>query len=321
MIVLGPNSQVLYSIRKRAVRALALLSFAAVFSLISFAQTGDSQSTAAHPNPKELIRKAVQNEINADQGTATEHFMFRGVKTTPKGSTTRLYAETKDGSAGLVVAYDGKPLSPDQQNSEEARVERFIKNPDELRKKRAQERDDTERTTRIIRAMPDAFLYEEAGEEPGSTGIGRAGDPLVKLMFRPNPNYRPPSHVEEVLTGMEGYILVDAVHYRIASIDGTLYKQVGFGWGILGHLDKGGHFIVHQEDVNGVWEISSMTVKFTGKILLVKSLNIDSTEAFSDFKRIPDNLTFAQGFDLLKKEEAARTEKQSPEALAESNKR
>ncbi len=38
---------------------------------------------------------------------------------------------------------------------------------------------------------------------------------------------------------MQGYVLVDAVHYRIASIDGTLFKTVGFGWGILGHLDRG----------------------------------------------------------------------------------
>jgi hypothetical protein len=292
-----------------------------IFGALGIAQT--PPTTPGSPprrDVEELVRRAVENELKADQGVA-EHFMFRGVKSTPKGSTTKLYAETKEGSAGLVIAYDGKPLTPDQQKGERARLERFINNPEELRKKRAQEREDEERTSRIMRALPYAFLYEDAGEEAGSTGIGRTGDPLVRLNFRPNPEYHPPSRVEEVLTGMDGHILVDAVHHRIASIDGTLFRQVGFGWGIFGHLDKGGHFIVHQQDVDGVWEISSMTVNFTGKILLFKNLNIESTEVYSDFKRISKDLTFAQAVELLKKEEAALAENLSSQSLAESQKR
>ncbi len=235
--------------------------------------------------------------------------MFRGVKTTPKGSTTRIYVETKDATAGLVIANDGKPLTPEQRQAEQARLERFVKNPDELRKKRAQEHEDAERTIRIMRALPDAFLYTYTGQENGSPGIGKVGDPLVKLKFRPNPDYHPPSHVEEVLTGMQGDILVDAVRYRIASIDGTLFKTVGFGWGILGHLNAGGHFIVHQEDVaENSWEISSMTVNFTGKILLVKNLSIQSAEVYSCFKRVSSDLTFAQAIELLKKEESVTAE-------------
>ena len=133
----------------------------------------------------------------------------------------------------------------------------------------------------------------------------RAGDPLVQLRFHPNPHYRPPSRVEDVLTGMQGDLLLDAVHYRIASIDGTLFKEVGFGWGILGHLDRGGHFLVHQAEVSdNVWEISSMTLKFTGKILLVKSFSIESTEVFSGFRRVSADLTYAQALEMLKKEQA-----------------
>ena len=276
---------------------------------------GTLPSNLAQSDATELIRRAVHNEISA---TGSVHFMFRGTKTTPRGSTTKLYAETSEGTAGLTVAYDGKPLSPEQRRAEEQRVERFVSSPEELRKKRAQERDDAERTTRIMRALPDAFVYQYAGEEPGSVGIGRVGDPLVRLEFRPNPYYRPPSRVEEVLTGMQGEVLVDAVHYRIASIDGTLEKNVGFGWGILGHLDRGGHFVVHQEDVDdGIWEISSMTLSFTGKILLVKSLNIQSTEVYSDFKRVAPDLTFAQALELLKKEEDASAENRHAGSLAE----
>ncbi len=272
--------------------------------LLSVASPARTSSGPSGLDPADLVRKAVQNEIKASN-SPSERFMFRGTKTTPKGSSTKIYVETSEATAGMVVAYDGKTLTPQQRRDEDGRVERFLKYPEELRKKRTQEREDAERTLRIIRALPDAFLYEYAGEETGSREIGHAGDPLVKLRFRPNPSYRPPSHVEEVLTGMHGDLLLDAVRYRIASIDGTLFREVGFGWGFLGHLDRGGHFLVHQEAVeDNTWEISSMGLKFTGRVLLVKAITIESTEVFSGFKRVSPDLTFAQGLEMLEKEGA-----------------
>jgi hypothetical protein len=278
------------------VAVLVVLSTAA-----SFAE--QSATISADRDPADVVRKAVQNEMKAANDDAA-HFLFHGTKTTPQGSTTRLYVETKEATAGLVIAYNGKPLTAEQRHEEEARVERFLNHPEELKKKRDQEHQNAERTLRIIRAIPDAFLFEYAGEEPGSESIGRTGRPLVKLKFRPNPHYEPPSHVEEVLTGMQGYVLVDPTDYRIASIDGTLFKEVGFGWGILGHLDRGGRFVVQQQEVgDNLWEISSMTLNFTGKILLFKNLSINSTEVFSSFRQVPWDLTFAQALELLKKEE------------------
>jgi len=55
---------------------------------------------------------------------------------------------------------------------------------------------------------------------------------------------------------------------------------------------------------NDHWEISHMELAFTGKVLLFRNLNIESKESYSDFRQVPYNLTFAQGVDLLKKQEA-----------------
>jgi hypothetical protein len=272
--------------------------------LLTAASFAGQPTVTSYRDPLELVREAVQNEIRASKDDAA-HFLFRGTKTTPQGSTTRLYVETKEATAGLVIAYNGKPLTAEQRQAEEARIERFIHHPEELKKKREQERESDERTMRIVRALPDAFLFEYAGEELASTGIGQAGATLVRLKFRPNPRYVPPTRVEEVLPGMQGYVLVDAVRYRLARVDGTLFRPVNFGWGIFGHLDRGGRFMVQQQEVgDNFWEISSMTLSFTGKILLFKNLNISSTEVFSGFKRVPSDLTFTQAVELLKQEES-----------------
>jgi hypothetical protein len=255
-----------------------------------------------------LVRKAVENEIKASKDDSAR-FMFRSTRTTPKGSATKIFVQTKEATAGIVVAYNGKPLTPEQRQDELNRIERFLKSPDELEKKRRQERVDADRTLRIIRALPDAFLYEYDGEQVGSPGVGKAGDPLVVLKFRPNPHYDPPSRVEQVLTGMQGVLLLDARRNRLASIDGTLAKEVGFGWGILGHLDKGGHFLVQQQEIDDhYWSISRTNVDVTGKILLFKNLVFSMNEVFSDFKQVPKDITFAQAIEMLEKEESVFAE-------------
>ncbi len=302
----------------RAMANPVSLSHAGISIFLLGALVFGQQQAASVPRleASELVRKTVQNEIKSNSDGV--HFMFRGTKTTPRGSTTKIYVETKDATAGIVIAYNGKALTPEQRQAEEERIERFVTNPEELRKKQRQEREDAERTMRIVRAIPDAMLFEYADEEQGSAGVGKAGEPLVKLKFQPNPHYDPPTHVEQVLTGMQGEVLIDAGRCRIAKIDGTLFRDVGFGWGILGHLDKGGHFLVQQQEVgNNRWEISRMSLEFTGKILLFKNLSVNSSEVYSDFREVPSDLTFAQAVVLLKKEGATVAEKPTSSKRAE----
>src|SRR5579863_118318 len=257
-------------------------------------------------SPIELVRRTVEGEIATGNGAKA---MFTDHKGTPQGSQTKLVVETRDGMAGIVVAIDNKPLSAAQRQAEEARLEGLVNNPEGLKRKQRSEKEETEHVTRIMKALPDAFLYEADGSAVGNQEIGKPGDQLVRLKFRPNPKYNPPSHVEQVLIGMQGYLLIDASQHRIAKMDGTLTKEVSFGWGILGHLDRGGHFLVEQaEVVPGDWEVTHMSLSFTGKALLFKSLNIRSDEVSSDFQSVPPNLTFAQGVELLKKQEAELAE-------------
>jgi hypothetical protein len=260
-------------------------------------------------SPDELVRETVKKELNASE--AHSKFMFRDEKKTAQGSQTKLIVQTDDSMAGMLIEENGRPLTPEQQRAEDARLESYIKNPAELSKKREKEKDEAEHTKRIVAAMPDAFLYENDGTVTGTQSLGKPGDVLVRLKFRPNPNYNPPTHVEQILTGMAGYILIDTDECRIAKIDGTLVKDVGFGWGILGHLEPGGHFLVEQADVGGGhWEATRMDLTFDGKVMLFKKLHINSSQIFSDFRPAPSDLNFEQGVALLKRQESELAQNQ-----------
>ncbi len=254
--------------------------------------------------PAELVRRAVQNEIG-ENGGSNPRFMFKDERKAAHLWQTKLLVETSEAIAGMLIAQDGHSLTPQQMLAEDARLQNYIRNPDELKKKHKQEKEDAERTTRIVKALPDAFLYEADGTQPGTAEVGRLGDQLVRVKFWPNPNYEPPSRVEQVLTGMRGHLLIDSNASRIAEIDGALEKDVSFGWGILGHLDRGGRFLVRQADIDGHhWQLTRMELAFTGKMLFFKSLTIRSSDTFSDFHQVPPDLTFAEGVELLKKEVA-----------------
>ncbi|HET8825281.1 MAG TPA: hypothetical protein VFM77_09135 [Terriglobales bacterium] len=272
-----------------------------------------AQNNASQLSPIELVRQAVDNEVSSNSSSG-RHFMFKDTKKTAHLNQVKLIVETREATAGMLIANDGRPLSPQERSQEEARLANYIQNPQELNKKRKQEKEDADHTMRILKALPDAFLYEPEGTEPGTAIVGHPGDELVRLKFRPNPSYDPPSRTEQVLAGMQGYLLIDATEKRVAEINATLFKEVGFGWGILGHLDRGGRFLVEQADVGARnWEITHMELSFTGKILLLKKLSIQSNETFSDFHQVPSDLTFAQGVELLKKQasqaDAAASEK------------
>jgi hypothetical protein len=278
-----------------ATAAFVAITLAAGIAQQTPAAKNDAPEPPQHSfNPHELVRQAVDNEVKAGHDDVS--LMFRVRRQTPKaGVQTREYVETAEGTAGMLVAVNDHPISPEQRQQEFARLQQLLQSPGELRKKQKQQKEDSERVNRMVKTLPDAFRYQYEGTEQVN------GLELVRLRFQPNPDFDPPSREQQVFTGMDGFLLIEPHQARIARIDGTLFKDVGFGWGILGHLDRGGRFVVVQGPVaNGYWTTTHMQLSFTGKALFFKSINIQETEDSSDFRRVPGHMTFAQGVEMLK---------------------
>ena len=249
----------------------------------------------ASVDPIALVRASAKNEIRASD--VQQYFMFKDTVEYRDRSITKEVVRTKQGGLSLPVLMNGKPLTPEQQRKENAKLEKFANDPSARAKRRESSKEDDKRAELMLTSLPDAFLYTYAGTDRGPNG-----EQLVHLKFKPNPNFAPPNHETAVYQGMQGDMLIDRDAKRIAKIDGVLFKDVDFGWGILGKLDKGGKFLIVQRDVGGGhWEEVEELLHFNGKILMIKSLTIYSTETMSDFKPIPSNLTTTQALDLLHK--------------------
>ena len=250
----------------------------------------------------EVVSQCIQHELEVLDHAPKYMFLMR--RKTAHIRETKLMVQTNEAIAGRVLSYNDQPMTEEGRKTEDARVDRFVKDPAELHKKVREERENRDRFIRVLKAMPDALLYEYDGFVPATEGLGHKGEQLMQIQFRPNPDYDPPTRVEQLLSGMAGTLLLDPKRKRLARIDGSLQKDVAFGWGILGHLDKGGQILLEQGDLpDGNWALSHFKMRFTGKILLVKSLDVNTTENSWGFHRVADDLSFADGLALLKKQE------------------
>jgi hypothetical protein len=255
---------------------------------------GSAQQQDWKSNPRELVRKAAQNEVLAGS-SSKEFFTYRDVKRTKKGTVeTKQVIETPQLVLARLVAVNGQPLSDSEKKKEEERLNRLVNSPDELEKKKKEQRDDDERARRMVQALPEAFNFEYESTEPGKDGD------TVTLKFTPNPGWDPPNRELQVFTGMSGIIKIAVPQYRMALVKATLFKDVNFGWGILGRLYKGGDFMIQQSQVWGDhWDLTHMKLHFTGKVMLIKSLDIQQDDETSDYRPV-QQMTVAEALNKLK---------------------
>src|ERR1700680_1908411 len=194
-----------------------ILRWVVALTTVTSAMAAQEATTPEMP-PGELVRVTVANEVAAANHPDLHH-MFRSRRPTPKGTQNRVYLETNQALAAMLIAINDQPLTAEQQKAEFEHLASLVNNPEQLRKKEAREKEDADRSLRIVKALPDAFCYEYAGTENSAESLGKSGDELVKLKFKPNPAYTPPSRVEQVLRGMEGEVLIDPKAQRLARVE------------------------------------------------------------------------------------------------------
>jgi len=263
---------------------LALLPIGAAFS----------QSTSARPaiSANDLVRAVVANELKA-QGGSYGRWMYRVDKEEQNKQKAKEVVQTGQGSLELLVAIEGRPLNAKEQQDERERIGNLVRNSAEQQRLKQTKRKDTEQCEAFFKMLPDALTFIYAG---------RDGD-LIRLSYRPNPSFQPPSREARVFHEMEGEMWVHETQRRLVRIHGQLIADVKFAGGLLGHLEKGGYFNVEQRELSpGQWDLTFMEVDMKGKALFFKTVAVKEKEYRSNFQTVPDGLTLAEAADILAKQ-------------------
>ena len=253
------------------------------------------------PLPKEAneyVRETVGRELDA-QTNDHSRWRYRIHREDNKGNQDRDVIDTKEGRLSRTLLINGQPLTAEQRANDEARMKKLVEDSNERAKRTKREKDDEDKLTQMFKALPEAFIFKYDGEEGGQ----------VHLTFSPNPHYNAPNRELQVFRALGGKMWIDRTNGRLTRMDGTLLEDVTFGWGLLGRLNKGGTFSVHQDKVSADhWEIVSLEITMTGHAIIFKSINVKQKQRMTDFRRVRDDLTMAQAYQLLRAENAVSAE-------------
>jgi len=242
-----------------------------------------------------LVERALANEVNAAQD-ASHPMRYQLRKTSPRLTSTKLICETRDGDVARLVAINNQPLSPSGEQQEQARLNDLLADPGKQRHRKQAEEADAGRALKVLRALPNAFIYQYAGPGEGPTGK------IEKFTFRPNPNFTPPDLETQVLTTMEGEVWIDPARQRVARLEGHLERDVNFGWGILGRLNKGGWIAIDQAAVaDGQWRTVRFQMAMSGRVVW-KTRVFDTTEEQTHYAPVPAGLDYKKAIAMLREE-------------------
>ena len=247
----------------------------------------------AKSNPHALVQSAIENELQNSYGhRAPVRYLLR--KKTRNTDTTKEIVETSQGGVARLVAIGNKPLTANQRENELQRLHGLASDPAAQEHRHRNEERDAARVTSVMRLLPDAFINHFEG--PVQTSNGTA----IRMSFAPNPHFSPPTLESRVLTGIRGEIWIDPTDLRVVRIEGHLFRQVDYGWGILGTLYPGGTVGLEQAKTPECgWRLSHLRLNMTGKELMLKSLHVFVDETATDYHRVPGGWKYTDAIEWL----------------------
>jgi hypothetical protein len=279
-----------------------------LLALLTLALLAGAQLAKDHPgrgraaaDPAALVRRAIQNREDAARTHRPLRYLLR--KTNDHRDTTKDIIETEQGDVARLITIDNQPLTAEANQAELDRLNTLAGHPEIQEHRHQREQKDADRVNRLMRLLPDAFLYRDQGTSACPTGRGTCHH----LIFAPNPSFEPPDVEANIFRGLAGEVWIDQAQERLTRLDAHVIATVDFGWGILGKLDKGGTIQLEQSDIgNHDWELTTLKLNLKGKALMLKSLNIQLTEQASHFSAVPTGVDYRKAIELLEKVRQAR---------------
>lgn len=257
-------------------------------------RAADVSTALPKESPHDLMKDVVYNELQDRQRES--YWQYRSERRETGQVLVREQVETSQGPVNRLLALNGKPLDGAGEEQERLRLNRLMNEPSLQARVKRQHEEDEQRLIRLMTLLPGAFLYDYDGVDNG----------LLRLHFRPNPEFKPPTYEARIFHALAGTVWVNPQQKRLAHLSGSVLDRVDFGYGLLGYVNPGGKFELARQQVSGDhWKTSLVEVHITGRVILFKTVTKDQREARSGFRPVPAGITLAEAKALL---EHARTD-------------
>jgi hypothetical protein len=179
---------------------------------------------------------------------------------------------------------DGKPLSPEEQRSEQKKLDRETRRlSSETPAEKGRRLDDAEKRRRrefaFLSEIPDLFDLHLEGD---STVDGR---PVWVVSGAPRPGAKAKSGDAKMLLKVRGRMWIDKATYQWARVEAETTDTIS--WGLfLARLNAGAKMIFEQTEVNSeLWFPKRLLLTGSGRVGLIKRLAQDEEIEWNNYKK------------------------------------
>jgi hypothetical protein len=243
-------------------------------------------------DPRDLVRRSIaqdqldwvrMKDYTWQARSAERHFDSHGkVESTKRETWETLILDGQPHRR--MLERDGKPLSADEQRSEQKKLDREIsklssETPPE-RKRRLEESEKLrKREFAFLSEIPDLFDLHLEGD---STVDGR---PVWVVSGAPRPGAQPKSRDAKMLLKVRGRMWIDKATYQWAKVEAETTGTIS--WGLfLARLNPGAKLVFEQAEVNSeIWLPKRLFLTGSGRVGLVKRIAQDEEIQWSNYKK------------------------------------
>ncbi len=281
------------------IAAVCVTVFAVPATLAQAQQPGEELSAA---QATELVRRAVDHSLAQTNVHKPMRFLIH--KVDDRHDTLKEVIETKDGDVARLIEQDGKPLSADAEKAELDRLNELLAHPEMQEKRHRGEQKDAERVDRLMKLLPDAFIYKMEGMTPCDSGQ------CYRLSFTPKPGWNPPDLEASLFRAVSGEVWIDRQQGWMEKLDAHFINDVQVGLGLLAKVNRGGSAEFEQHDVGERanaghdWEITGMKLNMTGRVIVFKGINMKMHQELTHFELAPPGIDYKEAIRLLESEGA-----------------
>lgn len=246
------------------------------------------------PEPVALLKAVKDNEDKIDEllekYTYTERETQRELDSNGqlKEKTVETYELTfyKGNRIRRLVAKNDKPLSKSDQENEDKRIEKRIRN---LEKKESEKEK---------KAAKSGGPPEAEGQRISISDVLRASRLVnprrerfrnrdcIVFDFEPLPGYKPQKDYEKFFGKTAGAIWIDEADTQVARVEARLIEAYKVGGGLLASLKEGASFVLEQDRVNNeIWLPTRAEINLSVKVLLVKGFSANALIEYGNYKR------------------------------------
>jgi hypothetical protein len=239
---------------------------------------------------KELIGDACHNELQEREKRTLWSYVAE------RHSNNHVFREqvieTVDIPVRHLLTVDGYPPTSLQLKEEDDQHRELLNNASRRHAIQKQQDNDDKKMEELLRLIPEIFVFEDQGKEGQSE----------KIAFHPNPGFKPKSYEQRILHALDGSVFIDLHDKRIARLSGSLGTTVEFGYGVIGHVERGGSTEITRVHLSpGIWKTSAEKIDLEGRFVVLKTINKHQDESRTGFESVAPDTTFAQALDEMKK--------------------